>query len=150
MAHCGQTYRVCKLVYCGIQANERSSAILSIISSQTLAANGDAPRTNTCRGCTSSHRQPSLNRQHPLQGYARIASFTFPLRIMSLFLRTRSGFALANSGFAFERTTVFRCDIASEGTTAFRSETVPLIARRRRDFLNLMLSAVCCNKFLTL
>ena len=38
-------------------------------------------------------------------------------------------FALANSGFAFERTTVFRCGIATEGITVFRSTMLPLIAR---------------------
>ena len=37
-----------------------------------------------------------------------------------LFIRARSGFALANSGFAFEGTTVFRCGIATEGITVFR------------------------------
>ena len=42
------------------------------IPSQTLTANGDAPRINTCRGCTSSQRQPSLNRQHPLQEQGRL------------------------------------------------------------------------------
>ena len=67
-----------------------------------------------------------------------------------LFIRARSGFSLANSGFASEGTTVFRCDIASERVTVFRSKIVPLIARRRRDFLKLMLSAVICNEFLTL
>ena len=147
-----------------------------------------------------------------------------PLRIISLFIRARSGFALARRGFAFERTTVFRCDIASEGITVFRStmllliaralansgfafegttvfrwgvtteriavfrstmlpliaktlansgfvfegtavfrcgiatggiavfrsRMLPLTARRGRDCLKLMLSAVCCDKFLTL
>ena len=43
-----------------------------------------------------------------------------PLRITFLFIRARSGFALANSGFAFEGTTVFRCGIATEGITVFR------------------------------
>ena len=57
---------------------------------------------------------------------------------------------LANSGFVFEETTVFRCDVVSEGITVFRSEMLPLIAIRRSDFLKMMLSAVCCNKFLTL
>ena len=68
------------------------------------------------------------------------------------FVRARSGlFALANSGFAFEGTTVFRCGIATEGITVFRSKTLPpLSARRIRDCLKLVLSAVCCNKFLTL
>ena len=37
-----------------------------------------------------------------------------------------------------------------EGTIVFRSDMLPLIARRRRDFHKLMLSAVCCNKFLIL
>ena len=143
------------------------------------------------------------------------------LGIIFLFIRATSGFALASRGFAFERTTVFRCDIASEGITVFRStmllliartlansgfafegttvfrwgvategiavfrrtmlpliartfansgfafegttvlrcgtttggiskQELPLIARRRRDCLKLMLSAVCCDKFLTL
>ena len=45
---------------------------------------------------------------------------------------------------------VLRSDIASEGISVFRSEMLPLIARRRRDFLKLMMSAVCCNKFLAL
>ena len=67
-----------------------------------------------------------------------------------LFIRARSGFALANSGFGFEGTIVFRCDFAFEGITGFRSEMLPLVVRRRRDFLKLMLSAVCCNKLLTL
>ena len=58
--------------------------------------------------------------------------------------------ALANSRFAFEGTTVFRCGIVTGGTTVFRSRMLPLIARRRRDCLKLMLSAVCCDKFLTL
>ena len=58
--------------------------------------------------------------------------------------------ALANSGFAFEGTTVFRRGIATGGITVFRSRMLPLIARRRRDRLKLMLSAVCCDKFLTL
>ena len=30
------------------------------------------PWTNTCRECTSSRRQPSLNRQHPLQEQGRL------------------------------------------------------------------------------
>ena len=67
-----------------------------------------------------------------------------------LFVRARSGFALASSGFANEGTSLFRCDIASEGISVFRSEMLPLLARRRRDFLKLMLSSECCNKFLTL
>ena len=58
--------------------------------------------------------------------------------------------ALANSGSAFEGTTVFRRGIATGGITVFRSRMLPLIARRRRDCLKLMLSAVCCDKFLTL
>ena len=57
---------------------------------------------------------------------------------------------LANSRFTFEGTTVFRCGIATGGIAVFRSRMLPLIARRRRDCLKLMLSAVCCNKFLTL
>ena len=57
---------------------------------------------------------------------------------------------LANSGFAFEGTTVFRCGIATGGITVFRSRMLQLLARRRRDCLKLMLSAVCCDKFLTL
>ena len=36
------------------------------------------------------------------------------------------------------------------GITVFRSRMLPLIARRRRDCLKLMLSAVCYDKFLTL
>ena len=58
--------------------------------------------------------------------------------------------ALANSGFAFEGTTVFRRGIATGGITVFRSKMLPLIARRRRDCFKLMLSAVYCDKFLTL
>ena len=73
-----------------------------------------------------------------------------PLRIIFLFILARSGFALANSGFTFEGTTIFRCGIATEGITIFRSSMLPLIAWRRRDCLKLMLSAVCCDKFLTL
>ena len=57
---------------------------------------------------------------------------------------------LANSGFAFEGTTVVRCGIATEGITVFRSRMLAFIARRRRDCLELMLSAVCCDEFLTL
>ena len=57
--------------------------------------------------------------------------------------------ALTNSGFAFEVTTVFRHGIATRGISVFRSRVLPLIARRRRDCLKLMLSAVCCDKFLT-
>ena len=68
---------------------------------------------------------------------------------MFLFIRARSGFALANSGFAFEGTAVFRCGIATEGIIDFRSRMLPLIARRRRDHLKLMLGAVCCDAFLT-
>ena len=45
---------------------------------------------------------------------------------------------------------LFRYDIASEGITVFRSLMLPFVARRRRDFLKLMLSSVCCNTFLTL
>ena len=56
----------------------------------------------------------------------------------------------ANSGFVFEGTTVFRCGITTGGIAVFRSRMLPLIARRRRGCLKLMLSAVCCNKFLTL
>ena len=69
---------------------------------------------------------------------------------MFLFVRARSGFALANSKFTFEGTSVFRCDIAYKGINVFRSEILSLIARRRCDCLKSMLSAVCCNKFLTL
>ena len=50
-----------------------------------------------------------------------------PVSIYFIFIRTRSGFALASSGFAFERTTVFRCDIASEGIIVFRSEMLLLL-----------------------
>ena len=57
---------------------------------------------------------------------------------------------LAKSGFAFEGTTVFRCDITTEGIIVFRSKMLPLVARRRRDCLKLVLSAVCCIKFLIL
>ena len=64
--------------------------------------------------------------------------------------RARCRFALANSGFVFEGATVFRCDIAPKGITVFRSKMLPFIARRRRDFLKLVLSSVCCNKFMTL
>ena len=78
--------------------------------------------------------------------------------------------ALANSGFAFERIAVFskhdasaycvdagelqvrvradyhlRCGIATGGFSVFRSGMLPLIARRRRDCLKLVLSAVCCK-----
>ena len=70
---------------------------------------------------------------------------------MFIFIRARSGSALANSGFAFERTTVFRCDIAFPAEiTGFRTEMLPPVARMRRDCLKLVLSAVCGNKFLTL
>ena len=80
----------------------------------------------------------------------RIASFTFSFSNYFLFIGAKSRFALARSGFAFEGAIVFRCDIASVGITVFRSETLPLVARRRRDFFKLTLSSVCCNKFLTL
>ena len=43
-----------------------------------------------------------------------------PLRIIFLFIRSRFGFALAISGFAFGETAVFRCGIATEGITVFR------------------------------
>ena len=69
----------------------------------------------------------------------------FRSRMLPLIART-----LANSGFAFEGTTVFRCGIATEGITVFRSRMLPPIARKRRDCLKLMLSAACCDKFLTL
>ena len=36
------------------------------------------------------------------------------------------------------------------GLPSFGAISLSLGARRRRDFLKLMLSAVCCNKFLTL
>ena len=57
---------------------------------------------------------------------------------------------LANSGFAFEGTTVFQRGIATGGITVFRGRMLPLLARRRHDCLKLMLSAVCCDTFLTL
>ena len=59
-------------------SSERTIVGDTIIPSQTLAANGDPPRTKTCRKCTSSRRQPSLNRQHPLQvqGRLRVGSKT--------------------------------------------------------------------------
>ena len=56
----------------------------------------------------------------------------------------------ASSGFAFEETTVFRGDNASEGISIFRSEMLPLVARRRRELFKLMLSSVCCKEFFTL
>ena len=79
-------------------------------------------------------------------------SHRHPPRIISVFLfePDLDLFSLASSGFAFEGTTVFWCDIASEGITVFRSEMLPLVARRRRDFFKLMLSSVCCHTFLTL
>ena len=98
-----------------------------------------------------------------LQGRLRIAGFAFEgttvfwcgiategitvfrSRMLPLIAR-----AFANSGFAFEGTTVFWCGIATDGITVFQSRMLPLIARRRRDCLKLMLSAVCCDKFLTL
>ena len=43
---------------------------------------------------------------------------------------------------------LFLYDIASEGITVFRSLMLPFVARRRRDFLKLMLSSV--YTFLTL
>ena len=75
-----------------------------------------------------------------------------PLRIIFIFLFEPylCLYKLASSGFAFEGTTVFRRDIASEGIAIFRSEMRPLIARRRRDLFKLTLSSVCCNKFFTL
>ena len=57
---------------------------------------------------------------------------------------------LANSGFTFEGTTVFQCGVATEGIADFRSRMLPFITRRRRDCFKWMLSAVCCDKFLTL
>ena len=53
-------------------SSERAIIGNTTIPSQTLAANGDAPRTNTCRGCTSSQGQPTLNRHHPLPKQGRL------------------------------------------------------------------------------
>ena len=69
----------------------------------------------------------------------------FRSRMLPLTART-----LANSEVAFEGATVFRCGIATGGIAVFRSRTLPLNPRRRRDCLKLMLSAVWCDKFLTL
>ena len=44
----------------------------AIILSQTLAANGDPPRTNTCSECTSSWKQPSQKEDYPLQEQGRL------------------------------------------------------------------------------
>ena len=44
----------------------------TIIPSHTLVANRDPPRTSTCRKCTSSRKQPSLIKQHPLQEQRRL------------------------------------------------------------------------------
>ena len=79
---------------------------------------------------------------------ASFASFLYDFFFASI--QARSGFALANSRFTFEGTTVFWCDISFEGITVFRSKMLLLIGRRRCDFLKLMLSAVCCNKFKTM
>ena len=59
-------------------SSERAIIGDTIIPSQTLAASGDPPRTNTCRECTSSRKQPSLSKQHPLwdQGRLRAGSET--------------------------------------------------------------------------
>ena len=55
-----------------------------------------------------------------------------PLGIIFLFIRARSGFALANSAFAFERTTVFRCGVATEGITSFEAGCFRLLQGRLR------------------
>ena len=56
----------------GTQSSERAIISDTTIASQTLAANGDPPPTNTCRGCTSSRKQPSLSKHHPLQEQGRV------------------------------------------------------------------------------
>ena len=53
-------------------SSERAIIGDTIIPSQTLAANGDPLRKNVCRECTSSQKQPFLNRQHPLQEQGRL------------------------------------------------------------------------------
>ena len=45
---------------------------------------------------------------------------------------------------------MFRRGIASQEAIIFRGEMFPLVARRRHDFVKLILSSVCCNKVLTL
>ena len=45
---------------------------------------------------------------------------------------------------------MFHCDTASQETTVFRGEMFPLVERRRRDFVELILSSICCKKVLTL
>ena len=88
----------------------------------------------------------SLSRGLPSSGGVSLPrGLPFSKYDASLIART-----FANSGFVFEGTTVFRCGITTGGIAVFRSWMLPLIARRRRDCLKLMLSAVCCNKFLTL
>ena len=74
---------------------------------------------------------------------AIIAYFTFFSSNCFLFILTTSEFALASIVLSFEGTTVFRCDIASEGTIRyFDAEMFSLIARRRWNFVKLMLSSV--------
>ena len=59
---------------CQTLGYSRERAVIgdAIIPNQTLAANGDPPRTNTCHECTSSRKRPSLNRLHPLQEQGRL------------------------------------------------------------------------------
>ena len=76
-AHEIKTVRQCTEVQefsSDFEGTQSRRAIVSdtIIPSQTLAANGDPPRTNTCRECTNSRSQSFLNRQHPLQEQGRL------------------------------------------------------------------------------
>ena len=50
--------------------------------------------------------------------------------------------ALANSGFAFEGTTVFRWGVATEGIVVCRSTMLPLIAK---TFANSVQTLVSCH-----
>ena len=95
--------------------------------------------------CSADHEQDW--QPYPVDPYSAICDDHTYIHTYILPRITR---ALANSGFAFEGTTVFRRGIATGGIPVFRSRMLPLFARRRRDCLKLMLSVVCCDKFLTL
>ena len=72
-----QRSRTVQLKFLGY-SSERAIISDTTNTSQTLAANADPPRTNTCHECTSSRKQSSLSKQHPLreQGRLRVGSQT--------------------------------------------------------------------------
>ena len=53
-------------------SSERAIIGNTVIPSQTLAANGDPPRTNICCECTSSRKQPSQKKYHTFQEQGRL------------------------------------------------------------------------------